>query len=77
MREVRKLVGGMPILIPGIGAQGGSVSKTVKAAGGRQMIINSSRGIIFASNDKDFMEAAHSETKKLHDEITEACKKEN
>lgn len=67
--EVREIVGNMPLLIPGIGAQGGSVEKTVMAARdqrGAGMIINSSRGIIFASGEKDFAEAARRETEKLH-----------
>lgn len=61
----------LPILIPGIGAQGGDLEVTVKAAGGR-MFINSSRGIIFASRGSDFAEAARRETLKLHEEIR-AC----
>lgn len=72
LRKVRGLVGDMPILIPGIGAQGGDVEKTVSAgkdSRGQGMIINSSRGIIFASSGADFAEAARRETKKLHDLI--------
>src|SRR3990167_4683448 len=52
LSEVREIVGDMPLLIPGIGAQGGSVETTVPAARdsqGKGMIINSSRAIIFAS----------------------------
>ncbi len=74
LREVRKLVGDMPILIPGIGVQGGDVSKTVfagKNSRGQGMIINSSRGIIFASNGADFAEAARRETQKLNDLINQ------
>lgn len=69
LNEVREIVGDMPILIPGIGAQGGDIEKTVKAAGGRNMIINSSRSIIFASSGPDFAEAARHEAQKLHDQI--------
>lgn len=68
LREVREAVGDMPILIPGIGAQGGDVEKTVAAgkdSRGRGMIVNSSRGIIFASKGADFAEAARRETEKL------------
>ena len=71
---VRELVGSMPLLIPGIGAQGGSLEKTVHAGKdqhGSGMIINSSRGIIFASSEKDFAEAARRETQKLHSLITQ------
>jgi len=74
LREVRGLVGDMPILIPGIGAQGGDVEKTVSAGKdgrGRGMIVNSSRGIIFASKGMDFAEAARRETEKLRDLINQ------
>jgi len=70
LREVREIVGkDIPILIPGIGAQGGDLQATIENAG-RQFIINSSRGIIFASKNKDFAEAARRETEKLHKLIT-------
>lgn len=69
---VRRIVGNIPILIPGIGAQGGDVEKTVKAGvdkDGLNAIINSSRGIIFASNGTDFAQKAREEAMKLRDEI--------
>jgi len=74
LREVRGLVGDMPILIPGVGAQGGDVEKTVKAgkdSRGQGMIVNSSRSIIFASSGPDFAEAARRETLKLRDQINQ------
>ena len=74
LREVRGLVGDMPILIPGIGAQGGDVEKTVSAgkdSRGQGIIVNSSSGIIFASKGADFAEAARRETEKLHDLINQ------
>lgn len=71
--KVRKIVGDdMWLLVPGVGAQGADVEATVKAAQnsrGDGMIINSARGIIFASSGDDFAEAARKEAKKLRDEI--------
>ncbi len=72
LAEVRRIAPDMPILIPGIGAQGGDLPRTVMAGRdrrGRGMVINASRGIIFASGAEDFAEAARRETIKLHDEI--------
>lgn len=74
LSEVRKIVGDMPILLPGIGAQGGEVEATVKAGKDSRnmgMIINSSRGIIFASSRKDYAQAARDATQKLHDQINQ------
>jgi len=61
--KVRNLVGDMPLLIPGIGAQGGDIEATVKAGSvtqkpGTGMIINSSRAILYASSGEDFAQAA-------------------
>ena|SRR3989344_2055937 len=75
LREVRQIIGDMPILIPGVGFQQKDTPlekqvEQVVSAGkdsrGRGMIINSSRGIIFASKGADFAEAARRETLKLH-----------
>ena len=74
LREVRGVVGDMPILVPGIGTQGGDVEKTVSAgkdSRGQGIIINSSRDIIFASKGEDFAEAARRETEKLRDLINQ------
>ncbi len=78
--EVRQIVGDMPILIPGIGFQQKDVPlekqvAQVVSAGkdsrGCGMIINSSRGIIFASKGADFAETARRETEKLHNFINQ------
>lgn len=53
---VRKIIGDMPILIPGAGAQGGEIETTVRSginSKGTGIIINSSRGIIFAENPRE------------------------
>ena len=74
LRNVRWIAGDLPILLPGIGAQGGDVEATVKAgrdSKNQGMIINSSRGIIFASKGNDFAQAARIETQKLHDSINQ------
>ncbi|MBI3380139.1 orotidine-5'-phosphate decarboxylase [Candidatus Gottesmanbacteria bacterium] len=69
---VRRIAPSLPFLIPGIGIQGGEVEKTVKAgvdANGSNAIINSSRGVIFASSSEDFAEKARGEAMKLQKEI--------
>lgn len=68
LAEVRKIAGDMTFLVPGIGAQGGDVEKTVKAGLNSKksgMIINSSRGIIFASGYPDFTDKAREKAQKL------------
>jgi orotidine-5'-phosphate decarboxylase len=70
--RVRALVGSMPFLVPGVGAQGGDVEQLVRAgqtSDGTGLIINSSRGILYASNGSDFAAAARRETQKLRDTI--------
>lgn len=72
LREIRSVVGNMPFLVPGIGAQGGNVESAVicgKDADGTGMIINSSRGIIYSSDGEDFAEAARKSAISLRDEI--------
>ena len=69
---IRKIAPNLPFLIPGIGKQGGDIKKAVVASKDKRnegMIINSSRGIIFASQEKDFAQAARKETEKLDNEI--------
>lgn len=76
LENIRAIVGdAMPLLIPGLGAQGGEVEATVKAAK-KNFVANSSRAIIFASNGPDYAQAARRETQKLHDSITTVPKGE-
>ncbi|RDE51340.1 MAG: orotidine-5'-phosphate decarboxylase [Candidatus Accumulibacter meliphilus] len=59
--RVRELTGNMPMLVPGIGAQGGDIEGTVRAgctATGDGLLINSSRAILYAGNEEDFAAAA-------------------
>jgi orotidine-5'-phosphate decarboxylase len=56
--KVREIVGDMPLLIPGIGAQGGDTVATVQAGKKTNLLINSSRAILYAGRDQDFAKAA-------------------
>ena len=61
LARVRAIVGDLPLLVPGIGAQGGDVEATVRAgrdSSGRGMMINSSRAILYASAGDDWAAAA-------------------
>lgn len=73
MKIIRKLVGNdMAFLVPGVGAQGGNVEKTLKAGlndQGTGLIISSSREIIFASSKSDFADKSRDEAVKLKEEI--------
>jgi orotidine-5'-phosphate decarboxylase len=73
MAEVRELVGDLLILAPGIGRQGGSVEGTVRAGmdhNKKGLILSSSSGIIFASRDANFAQAARTATEDLHRQIS-------
>jgi orotidine-5'-phosphate decarboxylase len=62
----------MPLLVPGIGAQGGDIEATVKAgrtADGTGLMINSSRAILYAGKDKDFAQAARKVALETRDAI--------
>ncbi len=72
LEEIRAMVGDMPLLIPGLGAQGGDVELSVRAgttADGMRGVYNSSRGIIYASSGEDFADRARIETLALRDQI--------
>ncbi|WP_313952498.1 orotidine-5'-phosphate decarboxylase [Accumulibacter sp.] len=70
--RVRKLTGDMPLLVPGIGAQGGDIEATVRAgctAHGDGLLINSSRAILYAGSGEDFAEAARHVARTTRDAI--------
>jgi orotidine-5'-phosphate decarboxylase len=69
--NVRKLVPNHFFLVPGVGAQGGSLDEVVKFGANDQcgLLVNSSRGIIYASNGLDFAIAAKSEALKIQSEM--------
>ncbi|MFC4621589.1 orotidine-5'-phosphate decarboxylase [Comamonas nitrativorans] len=58
IERVRAVAPTLPLLIPGVGAQGGDAVATVRAAQGGPMVINSSRAILYASAEADFAQAA-------------------
>jgi orotidine-5'-phosphate decarboxylase len=66
---IRTIAPGLPILIPGVGAQGGDVEASARNAAGGPFVMNSSRGIIYASSGDDFAEAARRATLQLRDQI--------
>jgi orotidine-5'-phosphate decarboxylase len=72
LAEVREIVGTMPFLVPGVGAQGGDVAAAVscgQTAAGTGLIISSSRGILYAGTDDDFTAAARSAAENLRAQI--------
>ena len=72
LKVIRDIVGDMPLLIPGVGAQGGDVEAVVrngKTADGTGLMINSSRGILYASSGAGYADAAAVAARALRDEI--------
>ncbi|MGO3128416.1 MAG: orotidine-5'-phosphate decarboxylase [Luteimonas sp.] len=72
LREVRAIVGDMPFLVPGVGAQGGDVEAVVthaKTADGTGLMVSSSRAILYASNGDGYADAAAREARTLRDAI--------
>ena len=72
LKRIREIATSLPFLIPGIGAQAGDVESTVKFGtdeNGELAIINSSRGILYASHQEDFDQAARKEAQRLRDSI--------
>ena len=70
--RVREIVGELPLLVPGIGAQGGDIEATLKAGktkNGSGLMINSSRAILYAGKGADFAEAARKAALQTRDDI--------
>jgi len=78
LARIRRIVGDMQILAPGVGTQGGGVKETLLAGRNSRrqgLIINSSSGVIFASSGPDFAEVARAEVQKIHQPaLIEYCK---
>ena len=72
LKDIRTLAGDMPILIPGVGAQGGDLQMAVKNGvnkKGERAIVNASRSIIYASDRDDFAGNAKMLARRLRDDI--------
>ncbi len=72
--DVRRIVPDSFLLVPGVGAQGGSLEEVCRhgMTADCGLLVNSSRGIIYASNGDDFAEAAEREAAKLHNQMAAA-----
>jgi len=75
LRTARATLGnGVPILVPGIGAQGGSLATTVREgadAHGRALLVNASRSILYASSESDWRRAAAKEAERMKVQINQ------
>lgn len=73
LADVRKIVPDHFLLVPGVGAQGGSLEGVAKYGMNKDcgLLVNASRSILYASNGKDFAEAAYKEAKKMQGEMAE------
>ncbi|TET51204.1 MAG: orotidine-5'-phosphate decarboxylase [Dehalococcoidia bacterium] len=74
LKRVRSICPEMPLLIPGIGAQGGDLAAAVRYgadAGGQKAIISVSRQILYASQDKDFARAARNTAREIRTQIND------
>lgn len=79
LETVRGICPDAPLLIPGVGSQGGDLENAVRCgvnAGGRRAVINSSRGIIYASAGADFAQAARHAASTLRDTINRTLESE-
>ncbi len=75
--DIRKLVPDHFLLVPGVGAQGGSLEEVCKYGMNKDcgLLVNSSRGIIYASIEKDFAEVAGQKAKELQQQMDNELKK--
>jgi orotidine-5'-phosphate decarboxylase len=76
-KEIRKIVPTSFLLVPGVGAQGGNLQDVCKygLSDNIGLLINSSRGIIFASKDENFADAAAVKAKELQNQMEEILTK--
>jgi len=79
LMEIRKIVPDSFLLVPGVGAQGGDLQEVCDFGMNENvgLLINSSRGIIYASKDEDFAEKAKAEAEKLQQKMAEILSKKS
>ncbi|MCK0146902.1 orotidine-5'-phosphate decarboxylase [Arenibacter sp. F26102] len=77
LTEIRKIIPESFLLVPGVGAQGGSLSEVCKYGMSKNvgLLVNSSRGIIYASNQQDFAQVSAEKAKELQLEMSMELKK--
>lgn len=75
LSRIRQIIPKHFLLVPGVGAQGGSLVDVVRHGANQDigLLINASRSIIYASSESDFAEAARSEAKKIQQEMSIFC----
>lgn len=72
LRRIREVAGGVPLLVPGVGTQGGDLGAVLDAgldAGGQGLVINASRSVLYADTGAGFAEAARASARDLRDRI--------
>ncbi len=72
LEKIREIVRNHFLLVPGVGAQGGSLSKVVKYGMNKDcgLLVNASRSIIFASEEEDFADKAREEAQRMQVEMS-------
>ena len=80
LAQVRGIVGDLPLLVPGIGTQGGDVEAVLRhglSSDGAGLLISSSRAILYASSGADFADAARLAAQRLRDEVNRYRRRES
>ena len=79
LKEIRKIAPDNFLLVPGVGAQGGSLEEVFEYGMNKYcgLLVNSSRGIIHASSSKDFAQVARQKALELQTKMSEMLKKES
>jgi len=77
LADIRKIIPDSFLLVPGVGAQGGNLQEVCKygMSNNVALLINSSRGIIYASNGEDFAQAAAIKSSEIQKEMEQLLSK--